>query len=94
MSATARAAGRVEPRRIAVPLAMSSLMTENVIDHAGPLSDHPNPVIDKVLTEAISRTKRTSNCSKGALRISHSDMLATPGRVGSAGQRCPSAVVR
>ena len=54
MSATARA-GRVEPRRIAVPLAMSSLMTENVIDHAGPLSDHPNPVIDhKVLTEACS----------------------------------------
>jgi hypothetical protein len=32
--------------------------------------------------------------SKGALRISHSDMLATPGRVGSAGRRCPSAVVR
>jgi hypothetical protein len=47
MSATARAAGRVEPRRIAVPLAMSSLMTENVIDHAGPVSDHANPVIDR-----------------------------------------------
>jgi hypothetical protein len=43
MSATV---GRVEPRRIAVPLAMSSLMTENVIDHAGPVSDHANPVID------------------------------------------------
>jgi hypothetical protein len=55
---------------------MSSLMTESlldrrsrvtrhcptVIDHAGPVSDHANPVIDhKVLTEAISRTKRTSN---------------------------------
>jgi hypothetical protein len=43
MSATARAAGRVEPRRIAVPLAMSSLMTENVIAP----SDHANPVIDR-----------------------------------------------
>ena len=62
MSATAGAAGRVKPWRIAVSLAMSSLMTESVIDHAGPVSDHPNPVIDhKVLTEAISRTKRTSN---------------------------------
>jgi hypothetical protein len=41
---------------------MSSWMTESVIDHAGPVSDHANPVIDhKVLTEAISRTKRTSN---------------------------------
>jgi hypothetical protein len=59
----ARAAGRVKPWRIAVSLAMSSLRTESVIDHAGPVSDHPNPVIDhKVLTEAISRTKRTSNC--------------------------------
>jgi hypothetical protein len=56
-----RGAGWVEPRRIAVSLAMSSLMTESVIGHAGPVSDHSNPVIDhKVLTEAISRTKRTS----------------------------------
>jgi hypothetical protein len=47
MSATARDAGRIDPRRrIAVPLAMSSLMTEKVIDHAGPVSDHANPVID------------------------------------------------
>jgi hypothetical protein len=42
MSATAGAAGRVEPWRIA----MSSLMTESVIDHAGAVSDHANPVID------------------------------------------------
>jgi hypothetical protein len=62
---------------------------------AGPLSDHPNPVIDhKVLTEAISRTKRTSNCSKGALRISHSDMLASRGGSGALARGCPSAVVR
>jgi hypothetical protein len=40
MSATARAAGRVEPRRIAVPLAMSSLMTENMIDNAGTIQPH------------------------------------------------------
>jgi hypothetical protein len=65
MSATAGATGRVKPWRIAVSLAMSSLMTESVIDHAGPVSDHPNPVIDhKALTEAISRTKRTSNCRR------------------------------
>jgi hypothetical protein len=59
MSATAGAAGRVKPWRIAVSLAMSSLMTESVIDHAGPVSDHPNPVIDhKVLTEAITNNSR------------------------------------
>jgi len=53
MSATAGAAGRVKPWRIAVSLAMSSLMTESVIDHAGPVSDHPNPVIP-LMANAVS----------------------------------------
>jgi hypothetical protein len=42
----ARGAGWVEPRRIAVSLAMSSLMAESVIGHAVPVSDHDNPLID------------------------------------------------
>jgi hypothetical protein len=46
----ARGAGWVEPRRIAVSLAMSSLMTESVIGHAGPVSDQANPVIDHYLS--------------------------------------------
>jgi hypothetical protein len=45
MSATV---GRVEPRRIAVSLAMSSWMTESVINHAVPVSDHAN---DRSLTD-------------------------------------------
>jgi hypothetical protein len=36
-----------------VALAMSSLMTESVIDHAGPVSDHPNPVIP-LMANAVS----------------------------------------